>query len=70
MMVGVPEKSATSSGDQRIRLGRIVAAFKGGLVFISNTESLDASSFIAHSDECLKPNFPYGISGVPGFRSG
>jgi len=36
MMIWVPgKKSATSSGDQRIRLGRIVAAFKGGLVFIS-----------------------------------
>ncbi len=54
MMIGIPEKSATGSGDQRIRLGRIVAASKGGLVFISTTESLNASSFIAHSDDRLK----------------
>jgi hypothetical protein len=50
-----------------------VAALKGGLVFISTTESLNASSFIAHSDDRLKPNFhivPCGLSGVPGFKSG
>jgi hypothetical protein len=51
MMVGIPGKSATSSGDQRIRLGRIVAALKGGFVFIPTAESLDASSFIAHSED-------------------
>jgi hypothetical protein len=54
MMVGILKKIATSSGDQRIRLGRIVAALKGGVVFISTTENLNASSFIAHSDDRLK----------------
>src|SRR5258705_3189537 len=65
MMVGIPEKSATSSGDQRIRLGRIVAGFKGGLVFISTTETLNASSFIAHSDDRLKPNFTLSPAAYP-----
>ena len=63
------KKSATSSGDQRIRLGRIVAAFKDGLVFILTTESLNASSFIAHSEDRFQPTFHIvrcGFSGVPG----
>jgi len=71
MMVGIPKKIATSSGDQRIRLGRIVAALKDGVVFISISESLDASSFIAHSDDRLKrtSHCPLRHIGVPGFRS-
>jgi hypothetical protein len=74
MMVGIPaKKSATSPGDQRIRLGRIVAALKRGIVFIPATEGLNASPFMAHSDDRLQPSFHIvrdGISGVPGFRSG
>jgi hypothetical protein len=49
MMFWVPGKNLQQAQDQRIRLGRIVAAFKAGPVFIPTTESLNASSFIAHS---------------------
>jgi hypothetical protein len=73
MMVGIPEKSATSSGDQRIRLGRIVAASESGLVFILATQGRNASLFIAHSGDRFQPSFhivPRGISAMSGFRSG
>jgi hypothetical protein len=46
---------------------------KADLFLFPTTESLNASSFITHSDDRLKPNshiVPCGISGVPGFRSG
>jgi hypothetical protein len=74
MMVGNSGKNlATSSGVQRIRLGRNVAGYEDELFLFPATESHDAPLFIAHSDDRLKPNFhivPCGISGVPGLRSG
>jgi hypothetical protein len=73
MMFWVPGKNLQQAQDQRIRLGRIVAAFKAGPVFILAAESLNASLFIAHLDDRFQPNFHIvlrGISAMSEFRSG
>jgi hypothetical protein len=73
MMVWVPGNLTTRSDDQRITLGRIVAALKGGLAFISGHGTpgcpLVHCVFRRSFQSCFHI-VPCGISGMPGFRSG